>query len=96
MTSDQNFADVGRQLGLFACLNLNPNNRVDASKEIMAAVVEAIFGAVYLDSNESVDDVRKVMNRMGITYAKHLGTRRPAVTREDRYQTSQLRKMQIT
>lgn len=71
MTSDEHFAAVGREMGLYACLSMNPRNPVPDSKEIMAAVVEAILGAAYLDSND-VGQVRKVMHRMGISYAEYL------------------------
>ena len=38
----------------------------------MAAVVEAVFGAVYLDSGDDIEEVRKVMCKLDLTYAKYL------------------------
>jgi len=32
----------------------------------MATTLEAIFGAVYLDSNENVDAIREIMRNVGI------------------------------
>ncbi len=38
----------------------------EVSRATMATTLEAIFGAVYLDSNENVDAIREIMRNVGI------------------------------
>lgn len=46
---------------------VNPQNPVQASTKLAAALVEAIIGAVRIDSDESIDGVRKVMKTLHLT-----------------------------
>jgi dsRNA-specific ribonuclease len=46
---------------------VNPQNPVQASTKLAAALVEAIIGAVWIDSDESIDAVRKVMKTLHLT-----------------------------
>lgn len=61
LLSNNNLARVARDSGLVDCMVVNPRNPVQASTKLAANLVEAIFGAVWIDSDESIDAVRKVM-----------------------------------
>lgn len=51
VASNANLDRIGRQRGLQTFVNKNPSQGRDVSPITMAATVEAILGAVYLDSN---------------------------------------------
>lgn len=64
LLSNTNLARVARESGLVDCMIVNPRNPVQASTRLAAALVEAIVGAVWVDSDESIDAVRKVMDAL--------------------------------
>jgi ribonuclease-3 len=45
---------------------VNPRNPVQASTKLAANLVEAVIGAVWLDSDESMSAVRQVMETLGL------------------------------
>lgn len=59
-----NLDRTGRQFGLQRFVNSNPSQGKIVSPITMAATVEAILGAVYLDS--SLEKVREVMQTLGL------------------------------
>ncbi|PYH69420.1 ribonuclease III domain-containing protein [Aspergillus vadensis CBS 113365] len=63
--SNVNLALVGRRMGLDKVVIVNPSQAGMVSDKVMANTVEALIGAVYLDSN-SVDAVRPVLAAMGL------------------------------
>jgi dsRNA-specific ribonuclease len=46
---------------------VNPRNPVQASTKLAASLIEAVIGAVWIDSDESIDAVRKVMETLHLT-----------------------------
>lgn len=62
--SNANLDRIGRQRGLQRFVNANPSQRQVVSPITMAATVEAILGAVYLDSN--LEEVGEVMRTLGL------------------------------
>lgn len=64
MLSNNNLARVARESGLVDCMVANPRNPVQASTKLAANLVEAIIGAVWIDSDESIDAVRRVMEAL--------------------------------
>ena len=63
--SNNNLDRIGRTNGLDALINKNPASKEnDASPITVATTVEAILGAVYLDSNMS--SVAQVMQSLGL------------------------------
>lgn len=45
---------------------VNPRNPVQASTKLAANLVEAVIGAVWVDSNESIKAVRQAMEALGL------------------------------
>jgi len=64
LLSNNNLARVAHESGLVDCMVVNPRNPVQASTKLAAALVEAIVGAVWIDSDESIDAVRQVMEAL--------------------------------
>lgn len=64
VASNANLDRIGRQHGLQRFVNSNPSQGQVVSPITMAATVEAILGAVYLDSN--LDMVGEVMRTLGL------------------------------
>lgn len=64
--SNTNLARVARESGLVEFMVVNPRNPVQASSKLAATLVEAIIGAVWIDSGESIVAVRNVMETLGI------------------------------
>ena len=64
VASNANLDRIGRQRGLQRFVNGNPSQRQIVSPITMAATVEAILGAVYLDSN--LEEVGEVMRTLGL------------------------------
>lgn len=63
--SNVNLALVGRRMGLDKVVIVNPSQAGMVSDKVMATTVEALIGAVYMDSN-SIDAVRPVLAAMGL------------------------------
>lgn len=64
VASNTSLDRVGRQHELHKCVNTNPSQRQFVSPTTMAATIEAILGAVYLDSN--LEKVGEVMQTLGL------------------------------
>lgn len=62
--SNANLDSIGRLHGLDALVCRNPSQGGYISPATMTATVEAILGAVYLDSG--IDDVSRVMQTLGL------------------------------
>jgi dsRNA-specific ribonuclease len=67
LLSNNNLARVARETGLVDCMVVNPRNPVQASTKLAASLIEAIIGAAWIDSVESIDAVRKVMETLHLT-----------------------------
>lgn len=57
---------IGRQNGLQVYINNNPSQLGVVSDKTLATTVEAILGAVYLDSGKDLDIVKAVMRALGL------------------------------
>ncbi len=64
VASNANLDRIGRQRGLHRYVNSNPSQRQVVSPITMAATMEAILGAVYLDNN--LEKVWEVMQTLGL------------------------------
>lgn len=65
--SNPNLDRVGRQTGLLAFVSKNPSQGNSVSFATMTATVEAVIGAVYLDSDMTA--VKKVLSTLGLAPA---------------------------
>ena len=66
--SNANLTQIGRTKGLDACVHNNPSAWGVVSNGVMAQTVEAVLGAVWLDSGEdAMGAVRDVMSTLGLT-----------------------------
>ncbi|CAG7955723.1 unnamed protein product [Penicillium salamii] len=54
LATNENLSEIGFNLGLDAYLRLNPSAQGVVPGRLMATTVEAIIGAVYLDSNKDI------------------------------------------
>lgn len=45
---------------------VNPRNPVQASTKLAASLVEAVIGAVWIDSDESIAAVRQALEALGL------------------------------
>jgi ribonuclease-3 len=52
--TNENLAKIGFSLGLDAYIQLNPSAQGVVPGRLMATTIEAIVGAVYLDSNKDI------------------------------------------
>lgn len=64
MCSNTNLDLVARQHGLDAFVNGNPSQAGIISTNVVTATLEAIIGAVYLDSD--LNAVKRVMRTLGL------------------------------
>ena len=64
--NNNNLAHVGRQHGLDGCVHNHPAAGNMVSNGTMAQTVEALIGAVWLDSNTSLIMVNAVMSTLGL------------------------------
>ena len=64
VASNANLDRIGRQRGLQRFVNGNPSQRQVVSPITMAATMEAIIGAVYLDND--LEQVWEVMQTLGL------------------------------
>ena len=53
--------EKGRAAGIDAYVLLNPGHRGPVTDKVMANAVEAIIGAVYLDSGKDMESAKKLM-----------------------------------
>ncbi|KFY31752.1 hypothetical protein V493_00834 [Pseudogymnoascus sp. VKM F-4281 (FW-2241)] len=66
VVNNANLERVGRRNHIDDLVNRNPSQQGIVSPRIVADTVEAILGAVYLDSGNDIDCVRLVMARIGL------------------------------
>lgn len=64
--SNENLKRLGELLGLNAYFRLNPSSQGVVPRSMMATTMEAIIGAVYLDSGKDMATTRALVNRLGI------------------------------
>ncbi|KAJ6096104.1 hypothetical protein N7486_006850 [Penicillium sp. IBT 16267x] len=64
--ANDNLAQIGFALGIDAYIQLNPSAQGIVPMKLMATTMEAIIGAVYLDSGKNVMVTRSVVIRLGI------------------------------
>lgn len=67
LLSNNNLARVARETGLVDCMVVNPRNPVQASTKLAANLVEAVIGAVWIDSDESIAAVKQAMEALGLS-----------------------------
>ncbi|KAI7334505.1 hypothetical protein KC315_g3722 [Hortaea werneckii] len=65
--SNANLAAAARLHGIDACVLTNPGHRGPVSQATLSTTVEAIIGAVYLDSEKDLDAVHTFMEALGLT-----------------------------
>ncbi|KAL8725862.1 MAG: hypothetical protein Q9181_006263 [Wetmoreana brouardii] len=65
-TGNNHLANVGNHLGLGDFVNKNQSQGNVVPTRVMTATVEAIIGAVFLDSNHNFTIVRQVMQNIGL------------------------------
>lgn len=65
--SNANLSDVARRVGLEDHIVVNPGHVGRVSDKTLATTVEAVLGAVYLDSGKGLDVVRLAMARLELT-----------------------------
>lgn len=70
--SNPNLAAAGTSVGLQDCLNSNPKNPVAPGLQVMAALVEAILAAIYIDTGYDIGQVGAAMGRLGLSYEAYL------------------------
>ncbi|TVY55577.1 Ribonuclease 3 [Lachnellula cervina] len=66
IVSNNNVAQVCNDTGITQCINGNPSQLGVQSPKTRAATVEAILAAVFQDSGNDIDEVRRVMNILGL------------------------------
>ncbi|OOQ88755.1 RNAse III [Penicillium brasilianum] len=64
--TNENLAEIGFSLGLNVYLLLNPSAQGAIHERLMATTVEAIIGAVYLDSNRDLMAIRRLIIHLRI------------------------------
>lgn len=57
---------IGRRIHIDELVNANPSQQGYVSPRIVADTLEAIIGAVYLDSGKDTESVRLVMSTLGL------------------------------
>lgn len=68
-SSNYELSVFGRRLGLQTCIQNSVTNMQEISPYMMATAVEAIVGAVYLDSGTDLKVVRSLLEAIGILTA---------------------------
>ncbi|KAK3675245.1 hypothetical protein LTR78_004755 [Recurvomyces mirabilis] len=64
--SNASLAAAAHNVGLASCIITNPGHMGAVSNGMLATAVEAILGAIYLDSGKSVDSVKDAMTAFGL------------------------------
>jgi ribonuclease-3 len=70
--SNQNLATVCDDSGMTRYINGNPSQQGVHSPKTRAATVEAVLGAIYMDSGKDINAVKAAMRAIGL--AVHTGT----------------------
>lgn len=63
--TNANLAQICSAKGLKSLLNMNPHNRITVSDKLAATMVEAIFGAIAIDSGD-IEAVKEAMAALGL------------------------------
>lgn len=64
--------EFSRRIGLQDCISTNPSQGVQQpSPAIIARAVQALFGAIWLDSQENMEAVRQVLCAVGLHAVPH-------------------------
>lgn len=71
-------AVIVKSMGLDKCLIVRHSGREPSSAWTLATLLEAILGAVYLDSGNDPETVRRIMHRIGLSYAEYQRTHETA------------------
>ncbi|CAG8371369.1 unnamed protein product [Penicillium salamii] len=66
LATNENLSQIGFRLGINAYIGLNPSAQGFIPGRLMATTVEAIIGAVYLDSNKDVSRASLLTVHLGI------------------------------
>ncbi|KAK3661231.1 hypothetical protein LTR56_000354 [Elasticomyces elasticus] len=64
--SNSNLASVARDCDIEPCIITHPGHRGAVSAATLSTTVEAILGAIYLDSDKSMTEVRGTMRVFGL------------------------------
>lgn len=64
--SNDNLATVGFNVGLDAHIMVNPGQLGAVSRKTMATTVEAVIGAIYLDSGKDIEAAKDAMVCIGL------------------------------
>ncbi|RAL03321.1 ribonuclease III [Aspergillus ibericus CBS 121593] len=64
--NNTNLAATGFNKSLDHFVMVNPAQGKSVSTNVMASTVEALLGAVYIDSNQNIDSVRSVMDALDL------------------------------
>ncbi|PWY76037.1 hypothetical protein BO94DRAFT_549349 [Aspergillus sclerotioniger CBS 115572] len=67
--SNPNLAATGFEKALDRFVMVNPAQGRTVSKNVMASTVEALIGAVYIDSNMKIEPVRSVIDALDLGWA---------------------------
>lgn len=67
VAGNTNLARVGDACGLASHIITNPGHRGAISNKTLATTVEAILGAIFLDSGKDLEAVKEAMQSMGIS-----------------------------
>ena len=59
--TNQHLGQIGFSLGLDVYIQLNPSAQGVVPERLMATTIEAIIGAVYLDSNKDIIVIRRLI-----------------------------------
>ncbi|KAL3418457.1 RNase iii [Phlyctema vagabunda] len=66
IVSNQNLAEICIDTTIVHYINGNPSQRGEQSPVTRSATIEAILAAVFWDSGRSIEDVRTVMESLGL------------------------------
>jgi ribonuclease-3 len=64
--SNINLAATAREAGLEEHVIVHPGHRGNVSDKTLATTIEALLGAVYLDSGKNIEGVSNAMNLLGL------------------------------
>ncbi|GAB1312303.1 RNase III domain-containing protein [Madurella fahalii] len=65
--SNQNLEALGRQLGIAGSITKNTAKNVEVPRTTLASTVEALIGAVWVDSENNFSQVQEAIEALGIT-----------------------------
>ena len=66
ISSNDELSVLGRGLGLQTCIQNSVTNSQEISPYMMGTAVEAVVGAVYMDSGKDLEVVRSLLERIGV------------------------------